>query len=114
MAAWKGSLLSIMGRVQLVRSIIHGMIAYSLHIYEWPSSLLKKLDRWIRNFIWSCDIHYRRIVTVAWEKVCSPLEVGGLGLRSLKSMNSGALLKLTWEVMSSDQDWAVLLRSRFF
>lgn len=75
--------------------------------------MLKKLDRWIKNFIWSGDIHSNKIVTVAWGKVCSPLDAGGLGLRSLKSMNKAALLKLAWEVLSSDQDWATLLRSRF-
>lgn len=32
LASWKGSLLSIMGRVQLVKSIIHGMLIYSFHI----------------------------------------------------------------------------------
>lgn len=29
LASWKGYLLSITGRVQLVKSIIHGMLAYS-------------------------------------------------------------------------------------
>jgi hypothetical protein len=32
----KGSLLSIMRRVQLVKYIIHGMLVYSFHIYLWP------------------------------------------------------------------------------
>lgn len=44
---WKGSTLSIMGRVMLVKSIIHGMLLYSFQIYSWPISLLKTLDRWI-------------------------------------------------------------------
>lgn len=41
---WKGSHLSIMGRVQLVQSVIQGMLAYSFHIYVWPVALLKQLD----------------------------------------------------------------------
>jgi hypothetical protein len=36
-STWKGSLLSIMGRVHLVNSIIHGMLVYS--IYLWPAAL---------------------------------------------------------------------------
>ena len=40
LSTWKGSLLSIMGRVQLVKSIIHGMLVYSFHIYMWPRRLL--------------------------------------------------------------------------
>ena len=34
LTSWKGSLLSIMGRVQLVKSIVHGMLVYSFHIYR--------------------------------------------------------------------------------
>jgi len=44
LATWKGSLLSIMGRVQLVKSIIHGMLVYSFHVYMWPKRLLRMLD----------------------------------------------------------------------
>ncbi|KAE9602007.1 putative RNA-directed DNA polymerase [Lupinus albus] len=41
LATWKCISLSIMGRVELVQSVIHSMLAYSFHIYAWPSSLLK-------------------------------------------------------------------------
>ncbi|XP_019434814.1 PREDICTED: uncharacterized protein LOC109341364 [Lupinus angustifolius] len=47
----KGSSLSIMGRVELVRSIIHSMLVNSFHIYKWPTSLLDCVDKGIRNFI---------------------------------------------------------------
>lgn len=36
LASWKGSLISIMGRDQLVKSKIHEMIVYSFHCYAWP------------------------------------------------------------------------------
>ena len=56
LATWKGIILSIMGRVQLVKSIIHGMLVYSFHVYFWPRRLLRLLDSWIKNFIWSGDV----------------------------------------------------------
>ncbi|XP_019451836.1 PREDICTED: uncharacterized protein LOC109353936 [Lupinus angustifolius] len=34
LSAWKGSLLSIMGRVELVRSICQSMLVYSFHVYK--------------------------------------------------------------------------------
>lgn len=103
LSSWKGSLLSIMGRVQLVKSIIHGMLVYSFHVYAWPISLLKTLDNWIRNFIWSGDIYERKVVTVAWHKLCAPIEQGGLGIRSLRYINKAAMLKLSWDMISSDR-----------
>lgn len=36
-----------------------------------------------RNFIWSGDTEKRKVVIVAWRKVCKPKEEGSLGLRSL-------------------------------
>jgi len=53
---WKGKLLSIMGRVQLVNSVIESMLIYSFHIYRWPRSLLLDLSKIVRNFTWSGDI----------------------------------------------------------
>ncbi|XP_019420741.1 PREDICTED: uncharacterized protein LOC109330928 [Lupinus angustifolius] len=37
------------------------------------------------------------------ELVCSPLKSGGLGLRSIKLINQAAMLKLAWEMLSSDK-----------
>jgi hypothetical protein len=94
LSAWKTSLLSIAGRVQLVRSVIQSMLTYSISIYSWPSSLLKDLEKCIRNFIWSGDIEKRKLVTISWKKLCRPMDQGGLNLRSLISLNTASNLKL--------------------
>ncbi|GAU28861.1 hypothetical protein TSUD_21990 [Trifolium subterraneum] len=113
LASWKGSLLSIIGRVQLVKSIIHGMLVYSFHIYAWPKSLLKKLDSWIRNFIWSGDVNTKKICTVAWRKICRSLDEGGLDIHSLYSINNSLMLHLCWKFFSSNDQWVVMCRSRY-
>ncbi|PNX83757.1 ribonuclease H, partial [Trifolium pratense] len=41
LSAWKASLLSIAGRVQLVKSVIQSMAINSITIYSWPSAILK-------------------------------------------------------------------------
>ncbi|XP_019435225.1 PREDICTED: uncharacterized protein LOC109341721 [Lupinus angustifolius] len=110
---WKGCCLSIMGRVELVKTIIQSMLVYSFHIYTWPVNLLKKLDCGIRNFIWSGDTRVKKLVTVAWHKVCCPTKEGGLGLRSIKLLNEAAMLKLAWDMNSSQQEWATYYKNRF-
>ena len=40
LSAWKASLLSIAGRVQLVKSVVQGMLIHSITVYSWPVSLL--------------------------------------------------------------------------
>ncbi|XP_019459917.1 PREDICTED: uncharacterized protein LOC109359677 [Lupinus angustifolius] len=106
---WKGSFLSIMGRVELVKTIIHSMMLYSFQVYTWPAQLLKHMDNCIRNFIWSGDIKVCKLVTMAWHEVCMPTIEGGLGLRSLAAINKAALLKLSWDMLSSPQDWSYQL-----
>jgi hypothetical protein len=112
LSAWKASLLSIAGRVQLVRSVIQSMLVYSISLYSWPAALLKDIEKCIRNFIWSGDIDQRKLVTVSWKKICRPVSQGGLNIRSLTSLNAASNLKLCWNILNSDTSWAKLLRDR--
>jgi len=113
LATWKGVLLSIMGRVQLVKSIVHGMLVYSFHIYRWPIRLLKILDRWIKKFIWSGDINTCKICTVSWKNVCLPWDSGGLDLKSTRSLNASMLLHLSWNLFTQDSQCSQLFKHRF-
>lgn len=83
LSSWKGSILSIMGIVELVKSVIFSMLVYSFRVYSWPSNLLNLVDKWIKNFVWSGDLYVRKMITVAWGKICKSFNEGGLGLRSI-------------------------------
>ncbi|GAU17935.1 hypothetical protein TSUD_330600 [Trifolium subterraneum] len=112
LSAWKASLLSIVGRVQLVRTIVQSMLIYSISIYSWPDSLLKNIEKCMRNFIWSGDIDKRKLVTTSWKQVCQPFAQGGLNLRSLSMLNKTTNLKLCGTVLNSQDTWAKLLKAR--
>jgi hypothetical protein len=88
------------------------MLIYSLTLYSWPVALLKEVEKCIRNFIWSGDIDKRKLVTVAWEKLCRPYSQGGLNIRSLTKLNSAANLHLCWKLFNSKSSWANLLKDR--
>ncbi|XP_050896757.1 uncharacterized protein LOC127103549 [Lathyrus oleraceus] len=70
LAAWKTILLSIIGRIQLVKSVSHSMLMYSIRIYSWPVSLIHLVEKLYMNFIWSADIERRKMVTVSWKICC--------------------------------------------
>lgn len=112
LAAWKASLLTMAGRVQLIKSVAQSMLLHCLSIYSWPISLIKDIERWMRNFLWNGDINQKKLVTVAWHKVCKPTKEGGLGIRSLSNINEAGNLKLCWEIVQSDMPWASFIRSR--
>jgi len=112
LAAWKASLLSIAGRIQLVKSVVHGMLIHSFSVYSWPVSLIRDIERCIKNFIVSGDITKRKLVTISWKKICKSYEEGGLGLRSLITINEAYNLKNCWNLFNSKESWAIILRDR--
>lgn len=103
-----------MGRVQLVKSIVQGMVLYSFHCYIWAKSLLNTIYLWIRNFIWAGDMNSRKVCTVYWQKICSSFVEGALGLHSVMNINAATSFKLCWDIVSSNDQWSIFLKARFF
>ncbi|XP_026397126.1 uncharacterized protein LOC113291852 [Papaver somniferum] len=68
-AAWKCKSLSMMGRVEIVKTVIFSSALYSFHVYMCPSSCIQILEQWIRNFVWTGDINSTHHNGVAWDKV---------------------------------------------
>nr|KYP46815.1 Putative ribonuclease H protein At1g65750 family [Cajanus cajan] len=112
LASWKGNLLSCMGRVLLVRSVLQSMLIHNFQIYKWLVSLLKLIETWFRNLIWTGTILHSNPNTVPWHKVCSDFEEGGLGLKSLSEINNAYMLILCWNFLKGESDWAVVLGYR--
>ncbi|KAK3183586.1 hypothetical protein Dsin_030872 [Dipteronia sinensis] len=52
-AKWKGKALSLAGRATLIKSVITGSFVHSFMIYKWHSSLLRLVNRKLRNFLWT-------------------------------------------------------------
>jgi len=95
LASWKGKSLSMMGRIQLVNTVITGFLAYSFNMYKWIISLLNQFEQWCRNFIWTSDILKKKgIVTVNWDMICSPLDNGGLKIINLQHEKMHIFLSL--------------------
>jgi len=82
----------MMGRIQLVNSVIGGTVQYSFKIYKWPVNLIK--ERNIRNFIWTGSRDTRALVTTKWSKICKHKNEGGL--INLKTQNQVVMMKLTY------------------
>lgn len=50
LSTWKGLQLSQADRLQLIDLVIQSYLVYSFQVYEWPKSLLNKVQGWICNF----------------------------------------------------------------
>lgn len=89
-------------RLLIIKIVIQGLLMHTLLIYACPISLLKYIEKWNRNFIWSDDTSTRKFVTFAWNKCCQRMEIGGLGLRSLMSINEASNLLQYWQMEDSE------------
>lgn len=108
----KRSLLSIAGKIFLVRGVIQSVLIHSIFVYACPVETLRTIETTIRNFIWSGDIKKRKMVIVSWKTLCFLIKHGGLGLRSHIFLNEARSLKLCWDLMQSVELWAKLLKAR--
>jgi len=101
-----------MGQIQLVNMVITEFLAYNFNMYKWLVSLLKQVEQWCRNFIWTEDILKTDTTTVNWDTICSPVENGGLNIINLHHENNAYLLKFAWNFTYSNKPWSFLVKAR--
>ncbi|XP_026435775.1 uncharacterized protein LOC113333557 [Papaver somniferum] len=111
---WKGFTLSFHDRIMLVKVVIASYSIHNMDIYKWPRKFILQCERAIRNFIWSRDSNVSRVVVVAYDKICCPVEEGGLGLSRMATMNNAMLIKLWWKIRTSNKNWDGYLKAKFF
>ncbi|KAH1253271.1 putative ribonuclease H protein [Glycine max] len=66
---WSSKLLSIAGRIKLVRSIITAIAQYWMSVFPIPKKVIQKIDSICRSFIWSGSVEVKRKSLVAWKQL---------------------------------------------
>ncbi|XP_022004276.1 uncharacterized protein LOC110901804 [Helianthus annuus] len=95
---WKANLLSIGGRITLVKSILECLPNYYFSLYKAPTKVLKDLEALIKRFLWGGGSgEAKKMHWVAWDRVSISKEEGGLGLSKLKHINIALLSKWGWQ-----------------
>ena len=103
--SWTARQLSFASRLQLIGSVIHSITNFWMSVYRLPKQCIKEIDQLCSSFLWSGPAMCTTKVKISWDKVCSPKEEGGLGLRSLSETNRICCLKLIWRVVSQSTLW---------
>uniref|UniRef100_A0A7N2KPA0 Reverse transcriptase zinc-binding domain-containing protein n=1 Tax=Quercus lobata TaxID=97700 RepID=A0A7N2KPA0_QUELO len=96
LSSWKRLYLSKGGRLTLVKSTLSCLPTYYLSLFVIPVAVADRLEQIQRNFLWGTSEECFKYSLVAWEKVCFPLETGGLGIRKLVHFNKALLGKWLW------------------
>ena len=108
MEGWCCKNLSLAGKVELVHTVIHGMIAYWSQTYKFPNKVIGDLERVCAKFV--CGDGLR---TWSWASICKPNAEGGLGIRRIRDVNNAAGVKLLWRCLQGDGLWAKFMMAKY-
>ena len=87
LSGWKRLYLSKGGRLTLLKSTLSSLPTYYLSLFTIPKAVMTRLECIQRNFLLGSSVECFKYSLVAWEKVCLPHELGGLGIRKLAPFN---------------------------
>ncbi|KAJ4811862.1 RNA-directed DNA polymerase (reverse transcriptase)-related family protein [Rhynchospora pubera] len=95
---WSSSMLSMAGRLTLINSCLSSLPVYFMSVFRLPKWVIHDIDTIRRTFLWQgSSTHARKLITVAWDKVCTPKQVGGLGVSDINTFNLTLLAKWLWK-----------------
>ncbi|KAE8808080.1 hypothetical protein D1007_15508 [Hordeum vulgare] len=104
---WKVRLMAKSGRLVLLKSGLSSLAIYMMTIHKLPAWVLKRLTQICRSWLWSGDmVCAGGNCRVAWNLICRPKYLGGLGALDLSKF--GRALRLRWMWMAwkhPDRPW---------
>ena len=89
LAGWKKLYLSKGGRLTLLKSTLSSLPTYYLSLFTIPLHVADKIEKLQRDFLWGDS----KAHLVGWDKVCAPMESGGLGEMKLTTFKKSLLGK---------------------
>ncbi|GJS02927.1 RNA-directed DNA polymerase, eukaryota, reverse transcriptase zinc-binding domain protein [Tanacetum coccineum] len=98
---WKANLLSIGGRLTLIKSMLGSLGIYYLSIFRATESVLQDLERIRAKFFWDGNKDENKIAWVKWLIILNFFDKGGLNIGSLKAFNLALFQKWRWRLLSS-------------
>ncbi|GKB82705.1 RNA-directed DNA polymerase, eukaryota, reverse transcriptase zinc-binding domain protein [Tanacetum coccineum] len=112
LSKWKMQMLSIGGRLTLVKSVLGSMPIFHMSLFKVPSGTLRLLESIRGNFFNGHDFSSKKISWVQWDKVLAHKVNGGLGVSSLYALNRGLLFKWVWRFLAHESTlWSRVIKA---
>ena len=112
---WKGKLLSLAGKLTLIKSVMQAMPIYSTLIHRLSKDTCNRIDRIIRDFWWGNTTEVRKLHTITWDTIFQPKEIEGVGIRKTGQFNQALLAKQYWKITQNPQSLLVTsLKGKYF
>jgi hypothetical protein len=114
LAEWKRLYLSKGGRLTLIKSTLSSLPTYFLSLFPIPSSVAKRIKKIQRDFLWGGIGEEFKYHLVNWRTVCTPLPMGGLGIRQTIPFNQALMGKWLWRFATENNAfWRQVIASKY-
>ena len=80
----------------MIRSTLSNLPIYLMSILQLPRGVRIRLEQIQRDFLWGGGALVRRPHLVRWATICLDRRKGGLGVKSLSTLNKALLCKWSW------------------
>jgi len=91
--SWMGKHLSYAGWLELIKTVLQGMVQFWISIFPIPGVVINKITSLFRNFLWTRDVLRSKSAQVAWKHMCLPKNKGGLVVLDIKARNDSFFTK---------------------
>lgn len=105
-----GTLMARSRRLVWIKSVLRAVPIYSMMAENLPPWARKEIDAICRKFLWvGKDASVRGRCMVAWETVCKPTDLGGLGVSDLRLTGYALQTRWLWlQKTDSERAWSQL------
>jgi len=114
LARWKRMYLSKGGRLTLLKSTLFNILMYYLSLFPIPVGVANRLDKLQRNLLWGGIEDEAKFHLVNWNRICTPIKSGGLGVQNFIQFNQALLGKwLSRYAREREAFWRLVIEAKF-
>ncbi|CAL1405868.1 unnamed protein product [Linum trigynum] len=92
--SWRAQKLTYARRLQLINSVLLGVVQYWMQLFVLPKKALKRIQQVCSQFLWHGNDVGR--AKVAWDFVALPRKEGGVGVKDLLAWNQACSIRMLW------------------
>nr|GEZ53940.1 RNA-directed DNA polymerase, eukaryota, reverse transcriptase zinc-binding domain protein [Tanacetum cinerariifolium] len=112
LSKWKMKVLSVGGRLTLLKSVLGSTPIYYMSIFKDPVQVINKLKAIRSHFFHGVDPSIRKMLLVKWNNVLASKEMGGLGVSSFYAFNRALIFKWVWRFRTQGNSiWTKVIKA---
>ncbi|KAJ4803114.1 Ribonuclease H-like superfamily protein [Rhynchospora pubera] len=113
LGGWKKNLLSHAGRLTLLKATLTAIPVYSFSVSLLNKKTINAITSLIRRFFWGKQ-QTKYLAPIAWHKLTTSWEGGGLAIKDLATFNKALMLKAVWAIASlKNLTWVHIINAKY-